>query len=516
MTSYDEVPYESHAYYANHPDRMAVVATMLGLDPPAVPTCRVLELGCAEGGNLLPMAASLPGARFVGIDLSPRQVELGREAAAALGLANVELLAMSVTDVDASLGTFDYILAHGLYSWVPPDVQEAVLGIFERNLAPSGVAMVSYNCYPGWRFRGMLREVLQHATRNLPAPKERVAHARELVRFLSENAHDATGGYRLQLASEAALLAEEPDASVIHDLFEEWNLPLYFHELVERVGRHGLSYLGETRLRSMTLGELRPERDALLRRFAATFLEKEQLADLLGNRKLRESLLVRGDAPRRIHPERLERLLLRWKGLPIETGKDPSNDEVWEFRARDGARSLKTNNPAVKSALAALASVAPRALPFGDVLAAVSGLVPSVRPDDPGARAALREALLRIHLSGLVELHVTSPRVTDSPDPRPVGSPLARWESGRGVTVTTQWHETLDLTDLDRLVLERLDGTRDRGRLIAELVEKALYEGLLTGPDGTAVTARGTVTEVIREAVAASLSKLTRRGVLVA
>ncbi len=516
MTSYDEIPYESRAHYANHPDRMAVVATMLGLEPPEVSTCRVLELGCAEGGNLLPMAASLPGARIVGIDLSPRQVELGRAAAAALGLANIELHAMSVTDVDASFGTFDYILAHGLYSWVPPEVQEAVLRVFATNLAPGGVAMVSYNCYPGWRFRGMVREVLQHQTRHLSTPAEKVAYARQLVPFLAENARDVTGGFKLQLESEQTLLAQTRDTYVFHELFEEWNLPLYFHELVERVGRHGLSYLGETRLRGMTLGETRPEVDELLSRFATTFLEKEQLLDFLRNRQFRQSLLVKGDAPRRIHAERIERLLVRSKAIAVATGPDPANDETWEFRTQDGARTIKTNNPLVKCALVALGRVAPRALAFGDVLAAVCGMVPSARPDDDDVRATLCDSILKTHLSDLLELHVVSPPVTDRPGAKPVGSPVARWEIGRGDTVTTLWHERLDLADLDQLVLQRLDGTRDRDALIAGIVDKVLAEGLLSGPDGAPVTDRATVTEVMSEGVDTSLANLTRSGVLVA
>ncbi len=91
QTSYDEVPYASHAFPQTHPNTMATVATLFGMTPAPVTNCRVLELGCAAGFNIIPMAAALPDSRFVGVDLSSRQVAEGQEAIKALGLTNVEL-----------------------------------------------------------------------------------------------------------------------------------------------------------------------------------------------------------------------------------------------------------------------------------------------------------------------------------------------------------------------------------------------------------------------------------------
>src|SRR5262249_11327478 len=100
--TYDQVPYKSHAFPFTHPRRLAAVARVAtGIDAPPVAGCRVLELGCASGGNLLPMAAHLPEARFVGIDLSPVQIDAGIAAARALGLANIELRTMDILDVSA-------------------------------------------------------------------------------------------------------------------------------------------------------------------------------------------------------------------------------------------------------------------------------------------------------------------------------------------------------------------------------------------------------------------------------
>jgi len=139
-TSYDELPYGDQAFYYTHPDWLATIATLFGMQPAAVDRCRVLELGCGSGGNLLPMAESLPESRFLGIDLSPRQVSSGQATIQKLGLRNIELKAMSITDVNTEMGQFDYVICHGVYSWVPEPVQDKILAICKENLAPPGLA----------------------------------------------------------------------------------------------------------------------------------------------------------------------------------------------------------------------------------------------------------------------------------------------------------------------------------------------------------------------------------------
>src|SRR5436190_23362618 len=91
VTSYDEVPYKSYPYPQSHPDRLATVATLFGMEPPPLDNCRVLELGCCSGGNLIPMAERFPGRRFVGVDYSQRQVAEGQATLKELGLENIEL-----------------------------------------------------------------------------------------------------------------------------------------------------------------------------------------------------------------------------------------------------------------------------------------------------------------------------------------------------------------------------------------------------------------------------------------
>src|SRR3954454_8896697 len=125
-TVYDDVPYSNHPYAQTHPDRLATVAILHGLEPPDPFHARVLEIGCGAGGNLLAMAAATPGIRAVGVDLAAVAIEEGRTVVDAVGLQNIELYQADVRELtDGRLGEFDYIVAHGVYGWIPADAREA-------------------------------------------------------------------------------------------------------------------------------------------------------------------------------------------------------------------------------------------------------------------------------------------------------------------------------------------------------------------------------------------------------
>src|SRR5690348_8888319 len=159
LASYDAVPSGGGAIGGTRPDYLAATAKLRGVDAPDVRRCRVLDLGCATGGNLLAMALAFPESSFVGVDLSPRQIAAARSAAREIGVDNVRFESMSITDIDETFGTFDYIVSHGVYSWVPLEVQQKLLEVCSRNLAPDGIAYVSYNTYPGWHLRGLVRDM---------------------------------------------------------------------------------------------------------------------------------------------------------------------------------------------------------------------------------------------------------------------------------------------------------------------------------------------------------------------
>ena len=252
-TSYDEFPYPSQPFRDTHPDHLAVVATLLGLRSARADRCRVLELGCASGGNLIPLAYTYPDSTFLGIDLSVEQIRQGEELRAALGLTNVELRALNLLEVDDQFGTFDFIICHGVYSWVPAAVQDRILEICTRRLAPDGIGFVSYNTFPGWHMRGMIRAMMglhDRRFRDRPAA-ERVAEARTLLAFLAAAVPQEDAPYSLLLRQHLDQLSACTDPYLFHEHLEECNEPAYFIEFCERLAAKGLRYLGESEFQVM-------------------------------------------------------------------------------------------------------------------------------------------------------------------------------------------------------------------------------------------------------------------------
>jgi SAM-dependent methyltransferase len=345
-TSYDEVPYESHPYAQTHPSRLAVVARLFGLTPPPVETARVLELGAAAGGNIVPVAEAFPDSWCVGLDLSARQVADGERFVRRLGLRNVSLRHASITDVDDTYGTFDYVICHGVFSWVPTAVRDAILDVCARRLAPNGVAYVSYNTYPGWHMRGMIRDMMRSTPSGSP-PRAAGRPGPGAAR-LPRPVVPAEGAYSTLLKSELEGVRKQADHYLFHEHLEEVNDPLYFHQFVEMATAHGLRYLGEARVGTMVTGNFGPDVQKTLQTLPADQVQTDQYMDFLRNRMFRETLLVPAAAAPNwtIQPECARAMHVASGGrsatkepVPIDT------DAPAQFQTRSGM-TLSTKPPA--------------------------------------------------------------------------------------------------------------------------------------------------------------------------
>ena len=511
--SYEALPYRSQPIAVSHPESLAVVATLFGMSPPPVRDCRVLELGCANGGNLIPMALSLPHATLRGVDLSPAQVESARAAVRTLGLKNVTIDAMSLSDIGDDFGTYDYIVCHGVYSWVPADVQDAILRVCSRNLAPNGVAYVSYNTYPGWRVREMVRDMLMfHDAPGLPA-KERVARGRAFLGFLARSAPKAQSLYGHLLEEELQTLATGDDSYFVHEELEVFNAPVYFADFMRRAEGHGLRFLSEARVANRGAG-LASEVLSQLDEWTTDPIQIEQYLDFLHNRTFRRTLLCHADqnSIREPAPDRMRLLHLSARAEPIGATIDEGR-EAEIFRTPEDIK-LTTNHPLVRSALHILFELRPRPVAFDDLWQHVKQHLQQVSSEHAEILAvgpdALAEPLLQCALSRFVDLGVSPASFATEVSERPEASALARRQAAAGELVTSLRHFSVELPYFDRFVLRLLDGTRDWLTLVAE-ISRAHRDGELAFKDWTPPRP-----EEIPAAVSASLRRLRNVALLVA
>jgi methyltransferase-like protein len=530
--SYDEGPYPGSSYASTHPDRMATLATLLGLEPAPVERCRVLELGCASGANLLPMADELRESEFVGVDLSEVQIGQGRGTVEALGLTNVRLEHLDLMDLGEEFGRFDYIIAHGLYSWVPEPVRERLLKICRANLAPQGVAYVSYNTYPGWLMLRGARDVMLYHTADIEDPLERSDEARRLVQFLGRASVPESGpfgaflvGYGERLDEQWSLEDQDGGALLRHDELAEVNDPFWFHEFAAAAERHGLQYLVETDLASVSPGRLDPKDVEILRATAENLVQLEQYLDLLYHRTFRQTLITheevdvqRGLAP---DPARLAAFHVASHGKPEETDLDVRSVTSARFKASDTA-VLTTDHPVSKAAMSILAERYPLTLPFDDLLAEAGARVYDTEAERATRRerdaGVLAENLLRGYSTStrLIELRVRPPGFVTTIGSRPTAAALPRHAVATGGRLVTNLrHERVGLDPLSAHVLPLLDGANDRVALLAHLEELAADGALAIEHDGQRVEGETALRAALAEQLDASLDSLARSALLV-
>src|SRR5262245_13926006 len=332
-TLYDEVRYTSRPFPQTHPDRLATLATWFGMHPAAVDRCRVLELGCGTGANLIPMALGLPESSFVGVDLATSAIADGQAMASALGLANLDLLALDVRTIPDQFGVFDYIIAHGLFSWVTHDVQEQILEVCTTHLAPDGVVYISYNANPGCHVRTMVREMMLYHVRAISDPQRRVTQALDFAQFLGAALPEAD--YSAFLRVELEELLEWRRDYVFHDDLAPHNEPLYFSQFMDRAQRHGLQYLAEANIFDMQDYGFPPAVREYLRRVESGrgLLDREQYLDFIKNRRFRQTVLCHGQRKleRDVDPAAVRQFYISSQATPESDPPDVSSRSVEVF-----------------------------------------------------------------------------------------------------------------------------------------------------------------------------------------
>jgi methyltransferase-like protein len=478
-SNYDEVPYTGYPFQQTHPDRLATMAKLAGLEPAQITNCRVLELGCGDGGNLVPMACNLRGSRFLGIDASGRAITEGKQLIDDLNLKNIELRTADFMELGPELGEFDYIIAHGVYSWVPAQVRDRLLDLCRRHLAPQGVAYISYNAYPGFHLRELMREMMLFHSSGVYEPLERVHQSLAALQFISSAYPTGVEGnndlYGVLVTEHLDLLRSHRHLEQIyHDDLAALNVAVYFHEFVAHARDHGLQFLSEAVLADMDDGHLPDEVRETLAGFAQNdVIRREQYLDFLKCRVFRQTLLCRNElSPKHeLDDVKLENFYMSSTARAESKQPDFSRGAIEEFKGLKGGR-LRTDHPGAKAALVALGEAYPMSLSWSELVAQTSQRL-NVEQRKLDVKS-MEEILTGAAKRGLVQLHVNRPAFLVEASERPVASRLARVLADRGKSVTNMLHESVHLDDeLSRRFLRLLDGTRDRHALSEELFDLA-------------------------------------------
>ena len=520
VSEYDKFAYPSAVYSQTHPERLAVIATLMGVRPVSIERARVLELGCGDGNNVITMACTLPGSNFLGIDLAVEPIRRGQELIADLGLKNVVLRQMNVLEALPDLGTFDYIIAHGLYSWVPGPVREKILALCREHLSEYGVAYISYNAYPGCHLREATRRMMQFHIPRSSEPQEQVRQARVFLKFLAE-AKSKPGHWQGVVQNQFERLEKYNDGGFFHDDLSPVYQPFYFYEFMEAAARHQLKFLGESDLCDMQPDGLTEEALQIVRKMeSVNLIAREQYLDFISGRGFRQTLLCRQEQ-RPDHepkPERVFGLFAAGDTAPVNPEADHAAPGLEDFRR--GKIVIATSQPMLKSSLKFLGEIWPRRVPFAELLKKASeraGLHNnSSEASLESDQRDLGEFLLRCFSVSFVDLHAyPSTFVTEISD-RPMASPLVRRQVRNSPIAASLRHLSLKIEDaLGRELLRLLDGTRDRAALLEELGKTVASGATPIYCDGNRVTDPKKALELLASQLETSLANLAKAGVLV-
>lgn len=470
-TAYDVVPYPSRVQLRLHPERTATIARLLGVELADVRKSRVLELGCGNGLNLASMALASPESHFVGVDLASQPITSGRELLAEAKIGNVELLEGDIASLSNELGTFDYVISHGVYSWIPPEARDALLAACKRFLAPRGIAYVSYAVYPGCHVRELVRDMMLIHTDGLADPLEKVKEGITFVGFIKEN-QSAGAGYRALLEAELERLQMVSPEYLFHDDFSTENAPVYFGAFIHHARGHGLDFFSESHFSSFSDANVTPELKTVLSALAhGDIAVEEQYMDFLKCRGFRQTLLCHQGATvdRTPHLERVFSLCVA--GDLQATSSEPKLFDATseKYRTSKGLE-LSTPRPLLKVMFGLLGEAWPMSVPVETLWHDTNA---SLRAHGVASAADDREAFARtlVQAAGgmFVDLGVNPPTLVKHLSERPVASPLARAEARRGSMVTNLRHASQLIDDAAACyLLTLLDGSRTRPELLRE------------------------------------------------
>ena len=513
-SAYDEVIYPSYTHPQTHPSRLGVIGALFGLNPAGADHCRVLELGCGNGSNLVPMAEGFPESEFVGIDLAGVPVALGQGMIQDLGLRNIRLVQGSVADIGADWGHFDYIIAHGLFSWVPAGIRAAILRVCRANLHPRGLAFISYNALPGSHLRLMLREMMLFHTRGFAAPGERIRQARALAQFLAE-AQNSKDEYQLWMKAELERIQDHDDGHIFHDELAEVNEPFSFTQFMAQATEQGLQFVGEADFHEMFAHGFSEAARQGLSQLGRDRPRREQYLDFLKCRRFRQTLLCHREVvlQAEAQADRVAHLLV---SSPVKFTREETADPggVRVYQSPKGG-TCATDYALGKAALTILEAHWPLPLPFAELFQrATKATGEAGTSSAAGEEAALQlaEFLLQLFSAGVVEFRTFVPGVVRVAGEYPKVCPVARWQAQHGDVVASRFHVAVKVEDeVGRFLLSTLDGTLNR----AVLVDKMRERFKIKDPQALAGQDEETVRKSIEQDLERNLAKLAALGLLV-
>lgn len=543
--------YRSKPALERHPLHIELVAARFGVSPRRLDAgARVLELGCGAGDNILALAYSYRDAYFCGIDSSEEAIAEARRGGDALGLSNVDFvnsdfkevnahgliangylekgrivqgqvgsgrIASDTSDIDASESNqadrgdgknnhYDYIICHGVYSWVSQDVQKVLRQVIARYLMPSGVCYLSFNCLPGITPRLTLRRIIKslwsQAERDYGGDAHRlgvipVSFARQQMQVLLGGIEQRADLYGNELHRELRELIGQSDEFWEVDLLGNDNNPSYLDDVIGDFADVGLSYIADAkparnrrdRLVGTLLGGIesgdggagdrQPVTQPLGMSVGMSMSNDVVLDDLLSPLGFRAALFTPTNGQRRVAVRGMEKLpyiqnlFISSKLVKVsEVAHDLKPERGVAIYCDPKGREIKVRDKVVGLALDVLAEKFPLAVRFSELVEIVESLI-GVKLDT--AAIGILEMFVESKFSmGQIDCHLQPPHCVNTVSDYPEVFAPSRYQIARFGWGTNTRHEYAQFDEFERTVVPLFTGLTHVSELLERVEELAV------------------------------------------
>ncbi len=518
--SYDIFPYESLAFVASNPSHLRTVAKLFGVDAPKLENARVLELGCASGGNIIPFAAKFPNSEVIGVDLSDVQIKEGKDFIKKLGLKNIELKACSITDIDESYGKFDYIITHGVFSWVPDFVREKMLSIASENLSPNGIAYISYNTLPGWNTLRTIRDMAIFHSKSFATPQEQVAQTKLLLDFIKDSIKGSDSSYSKLMMESVELLKDKADSYIAHEFLEDHNKQFYFSDFIGMAQEHSLQYLSDAAISTMFLGNFSEDISKKLGEIN-DIIRTEQYLDFIRNRTFRSTLLCHKNVKinRSLNQDDIEKFLFRMNLVPEKPFAEidiENNSENLQFYINGNQESkVGTTSPKMKAVLYSLSENAGKYLEFEELSGLALKKLKNVTKLD--IEKEMRNNLMKLFISGGAQI-LSDPikaKFEVSAKPKAFDYAKGQCKELKKLIVTNLYHDNVGLDLFESFMIQYLDGKNTKEQALEHLLKHAKAGELNVNIDQKKVEDEKQILEIFSQCYDNSIKKFAMNALLV-
>ncbi|MDB2414724.1 methyltransferase regulatory domain-containing protein [Rickettsiales bacterium] len=522
---YNTVPYINSSHAQSQPERLYSVAKFFNMNVPDFKNARILELGCASGSNIIPIATNFPDTKIVGVDLSSVQIDNGQKEIDELGLKNIELKQMSISDIDENFGTFDYIIVHGVLSWVPTDVQDKIFEICNKNLSKNGLAYISYNTLPGWNMVQSIRDMMLYHTENFDNPADKVHQARLVLNFIRDANENSDTPYTNLIRNEVKLLENQPDAYLAHDHLEENNKSFYFYEFMKKADDNNLRYVGDSEIQTMFVGNLPENVTSILSQTSNDVVRTEQYMDFIRNRRFRASIICHkeNEVNRTIVPDNINGFYLSTTLILKDeenTGfdkfiKSGNKEEASFINPISGDEAFRTTNPLMIAAMRILHNQNKKPILIDEIIEKARQELKD--SNCTGYESVdIRPDLQRLILAGSVKFYSHDYDFVNTVSEKPKASELIRNHVRTRTNVTNQLNASVTLDLFGRVLVSYLDGSNDLEKLTDFIISHAEKGELNVNIDGKKIEDAEVLRNVTKQLIQRQLQVFAANAILVA